>query len=582
MVFDLWKKFEHWIWHLACACACFAFWIPAANSSASVKYVEAHGYVPFVIPRTDSLGSLIESQVTDDGYQELVRARYANCRFPIEGVSRDLEPLVIEFSSHQPSGTQERLLKALLGMYVGQLSSPTGDLQVKITFDDIIEQRIQEERIDAYSNSSALTDECVDAYLGENHYLVSGVLSAQKITVRFYDDAEKLLDPDDLKIGERRLFGGPNLNVRFGDHVIEIEGMLDLGYLATRISVSEELAFGGLESTTLDANFLRPPGIQEQGYFRTFVWFGTDRAEPEDEFENFSGERGKELSWGRVEVSIPDTHSVGVIESPAWYRVFNREDRTDFVVVLDVQKFDGVTQFVTDVKRKTEAVEALVFIHGFNVPFNDAAKRVAQLAYDLKFEGVPLLYSWPSAGQETAYLKDADTIIWTRAHLYQFLQTVVSDLGLQKVHLVAHSMGNRALLDVLASAEFETGDRSAGIHQLVMAAPDVGAGIFKQLAERFSANVERATLYTSSKDLAIIASKKFNQTPRAGGTLTVVDGVDTIDATAAKTSFLGHSYYGTSILDDLFDLIKHDLAPDNRFGLKKNADPIYWKIQPRP
>ena len=43
--------------------------------------------------------------------------------------------------------------------------------------------------------------------------------------------------------------------------------------------------------------------------------------------------------------------------------------------------------------------QALVFLHGFNNSFESALFRTAQIAYDLKFDGAPFLYSWPSKGQ---------------------------------------------------------------------------------------------------------------------------------------------------------------------------------------
>jgi esterase/lipase superfamily enzyme len=34
--------------------------------------------------------------------------------------------------------------------------------------------------------------------------------------------------------------------------------------------------------------------------------------------------------------------------------------------------------------------DAFVFIHGYNVSFEDAARRTGQFAYDLKFVGAPI------------------------------------------------------------------------------------------------------------------------------------------------------------------------------------------------
>ena len=53
---------------------------------------------------------------------------------------------------------------------------------------------------------------------------------------------------------------------------------------------------------------------------------------------------------------------------------------------------DRLREEVRDSRRK----EAFVFIHGYNVAFDDAIYRTAQIAYDLSFDGPPILYSWPS------------------------------------------------------------------------------------------------------------------------------------------------------------------------------------------
>ena len=40
----------------------------------------------------------------------------------------------------------------------------------------------------------------------------------------------------------------------------------------------------------------------------------------------------------------------------------------------------------------------VVFVHGFNVNFEDAVYRTAQITYDLQFDGAPFLFSWPTSG----------------------------------------------------------------------------------------------------------------------------------------------------------------------------------------
>ena len=89
--------------------------------------------------------------------------------------------------------------------------------------------------------------------------------------------------------------------------------------------------------------------------------------------------------------------------------------------------------------------------------------------------------------------------------------------------------------------------RQAG--QVIFAAPDIDRDRFIQLAAKFKGCAARFTLYASSRDVALLASKFVHGYPRAGEAgeaLLVVDGVDTIDASLVDTSLVGlrHSYFG--------------------------------------
>src|SRR6185436_13757359 len=95
-------------------------------------------------------------------------------------------------------------------------------------------------------------------------------------------------------------------------------------------------------------------------------------------------------------------------------------------------------------------------------------------------------------------------------------------------------------------------------NQVVLAAPDIDATIFKQrIAPAIITKARHITLYASAKDFALFASRHFNSgDPRAGDAgdgLVVVPGVDTIDASAGDCSLLGHLYYADSV-PVLFDI----------------------------
>jgi len=120
--------------------------------------------------------------------------------------------------------------------------------------------------------------------------------------------------------------------------------------------------------------------------------------------------------------------------------------------------------------------------------------------------------------------------------------------------------------------------------EIILSAPDIDAEVFKR---DIAPQIVPATLYASSRDEALKLSKQFHGYPRAGDSgagLIIVPGIDTVDATAVVTDFVGHSYYAESrsILSDMFYLIREGKRARERFGLR-GADTStgqYWVFRP--
>ena len=101
---------------------------------------------------------------------------------------------------------------------------------------------------------------------------------------------------------------------------------------------------------------------------------------------------------------------------------------------------------VNDLIQKSPRREAFVFVHGYNVSFEDAARRTGQIARDLKFQGAPILYSWPSRASLFSYSADEATVEVSAVRFAEFLRKLAQSAGASVLHIIAHSMGNRAVL----------------------------------------------------------------------------------------------------------------------------------------
>jgi esterase/lipase superfamily enzyme len=328
----------------------------------------------------------------------------------------------------------------------------------------------------------------------------------------------------------------------------------------------------------------------EANYAVVNVFFATDRKENTglDIKTRFGGERG-ELKYGTTKVSIPRDHRKGELESPSILRLEFREDPAKHVVVLDIIT-SPKDEFFADVAaqvRKSAKSSAFLFVHGYNVTFEDAARRTAQISYDLDFEGAPIFYSWPSQGETVAYTVDEQNIEWAQSNLKGFLEDFFARSNAESVYLIAHSMGNRALTRAIASLLTDKPPLRNKLKEVILTAPDIDADVFKRdIAPALTATGRSITLYSSSEDAALAASKTIHGYPRAGDSgqgLVVLSGIETIDATGVDTSFLGHSYFAEteSVLSDMLRLIRNGQRADQRLGLHPIDLPAgrYWKFK---
>jgi esterase/lipase superfamily enzyme/TRAP-type C4-dicarboxylate transport system substrate-binding protein len=275
--------------------------------------------------------------------------------------------------------------------------------------------------------------------------------------------------------------------------------------------------------------------------------------------------------------------------------------------ITDINPFKGEGDFATALMRSVQAAntkELFIYVHGYNNTFRDSAESAALLLADLKFEGVGLIFSWPSDGVALRYSHDEQEEEVSRRTFLSVLQTL-RRVRIQRIHLLAHSMGNRVVTGALELMALSNREQRPFLHHLILAAPDIYAARFAQLIPSMEALSKKTTLYVSSADQALNCSQLLHEGARAGqggsGRIARRE-LDTIDVTNAETmSFLanivsylppaemvrwllydacraGHSYItrNFSVVSDLHALVTFDALPEKRILLKKRITPSYW------
>lgn len=241
------------------------------------------------------------------------------------------------------------------------------------------------------------------------------------------------------------------------------------------------------------------------GTIRVFVATTRERA---DEPLYFNGERGPRLAFAKLDVTVPRAHRPGELELPS---VGGTVDPARHFAVAEVDRLE-LAPVVAQVKREIQKRPAaerdvLVFVHGYNTSFADAAFRFAQIVHDSGFKGVPVLFTWPSRGQLLEYPYDRESAFYSRDFLELNLRAIAKDLGTTRIDVLAHSMGTLLTLEAVRQASIR-GDGSFGgkLRDVMLAAPDVDLDVFRTQMRQIKRPV---TVFVSADDRALAFSRRF-------------------------------------------------------------------------
>jgi esterase/lipase superfamily enzyme len=318
------------------------------------------------------------------------------------------------------------------------------------------------------------------------------------------------------------------------------------------------------------------------------TYFATNRVkgnstEPANVYTSKSSDT---LTYGRAKVTVPSKRAPGTVTLPKlWKFEMEPDPRKHFVLrAVEPLDHDGARQELADRLRNLDSKSLLVFVHGYNTSFRDAAMRTAQMAYDLQFPGLALFFSWPSAGSVIRYWQDEEAAQLSEIILDKLLDDL-AQLPATEIYLVAHSMGNRIVGQALQSRR----SHIKQLREVLLAAPDVNVDIFRtRMAPKLAAwrATTRTTIYAASSDIALKASKWVHGFRRVGeteGGVFTYPGLETVDASSAAsaTRAYGHLYIvdSPSVLKDIRAIIERN-QPAGKRGLSAvgSLPNQYWRF----
>lgn len=357
--------------------------------------------------------------------------------------------------------------------------------------------------------------------------------------------------------------------------------------------------------------------------------YATDRKPiTEDEIFTYSHLRSRTLAFGTCNVAIGEDvpwdgivaasrakkrsiklplrlkniKEIGRYPDPTTPQVLVKGKHVDSPAYLSkLAKTEKELQTVVEKRlASVERKEVFLFIHGVMNPYDNSAYGMATLWHFLGRPGIPFFYSWPARRDSKivrGYNYDRESGEFTVFHLKQFLKTISTTSGLERIHVIAHSRGT----DIFTSAlrELHIYYKARGLDtrnelklgSIILAAADLDLQVAQQriIAEGILQAAEQFVLYFSSDDSVIGMSEwlygdassrigQLNEDDIDANRWEFIRNLKELQLIDVKISgsrgFMGHSYFieNPAVLSDLILVLR-----DNKLPGKKHGRPLIQK-----
>lgn len=251
----------------------------------------------------------------------------------------------------------------------------------------------------------------------------------------------------------------------------------------------------------------------------------------------FTNNRSRELNFAEFEIAAPANSSADPTHAS-----------TEGFVVVDQKPLSAADfkQRLSVLRNGKRTQQVTVFVHGYNNNFQESLLRHAQLSLDAGFDHPQVLFAWPSQATVRGYLADRDSVIYSRDYLAELLISLAENPGVGRIRLVAHSMGGSLAMETLRQLRIARKNKVINRIDVVLAAPDIDADVFRQQIEVIGPLTPPLKLLVSKDDRALSLSGRLAASHVRAGALDVSDPrvqeaamryrVEVIDISQLKTS----------------------------------------------
>ena len=238
--------------------------------------------------------------------------------------------------------------------------------------------------------------------------------------------------------------------------------------------------------------------------------FATTTRQPDpDPALMFSGERSDRLSYASVDVTIPEIREQGKVVKPSAVPDITRQ-----FAATSRRGYESDDAFIAAVnaqlaRKPKEDRRIFLFTHGYNVTFAEGIYRHAQMTRDFGSAGVPVHYSWPSAGKLALYIYDRDSMTFARGGLIETLD-LLTKTDAREIAIVGHSMGTQLVVEALLHARLTGKDHIfRKLEVVVLASPDIDVDVFREQIKDLKPLPQPFVIFVDSHDRALSASRQI-------------------------------------------------------------------------